>query len=143
MNRQKTLIFIIALALIGTTAGLLASMRSRQKLGSPGVKTSALPESQRLHVDLPERVLDYESEEVPQEQIVLDYLPMDTSFGQRRYTAPDKFWASVNVVLMGTDRTSIHKPQFCLGGAGWIIDDNLSTEATVQIERPYPYDLPV
>jgi hypothetical protein len=143
MTRHKTITFIVALALIGSTAGLLASMRSRQKLGAPGVKTSALPESQCLHVDLPERVLDYESVEVPQEQIVLDILPRDTSFGQRRYTAADTFQMNANVVLMGTDRTSIHKPQFCLGGTGWIIDDNLTTETTVHVERPYPYDLPV
>ena len=49
----------------------------------------------------------------------------------------------MNVVLMGKDRTSIHKPQFCLTGAGWNIDSGGSPETTVHLERPRPYDLPI
>jgi hypothetical protein len=47
----------------------------------------------------------------------------------------------LNVVLMGSDRTSLHKPQFCLIGAGWRIDR--TENVTVRIPRPQPYDLPV
>jgi hypothetical protein len=75
--------------------------------------------------------------------MVLDFLPKDTSFGQRLYTAADKFWVQANVVLMGADRTSIHKPQFCLGGLGFNIDAAASSETTIHIDRPVPYDLPV
>jgi hypothetical protein len=92
---------------------------------------------------LPERVLDYESEAVKIDQTVLDFLPKDTSFGQRRYTATDKFWIDVNVVLMGSDRTSIHKPQYCLTGQGWRLESGYSTQSNVHIDQPYPYDLPV
>jgi hypothetical protein len=143
MNRQKTIIVIVALVLIGGTAGLLANLRAHQRLGPPGVRTSALADSIRLQVELPERVLDYESTNLPVEQIVLDILPRDTSFGQRLYTAPDKFQTMINVVLMGTDRSSLHKPQICFEGQGWIINDNVSTETTVHIDRPCAYDLPV
>jgi hypothetical protein len=38
------------------------------------------------------------------------------------YRADDGFAALATVVLMGTDRTSIHKPQFCLTGQGWAIE---------------------
>jgi len=75
--------------------------------------------------------------------MVLDFLPKDTSFGQRVYIAPDKFWVQASVVLMGADRTSIHKPQFCLAGSGLNIDAAASLETTIHIERPVPYDLPV
>jgi hypothetical protein len=51
------------------------------------------------------------------------------------------FAAQVNVVLMGTDRASLHKPQFCLTGAGWTI---IKTELDkIHMERPFAYDLPV
>jgi hypothetical protein len=47
----------------------------------------------------------------------------------------------VNVVLMGGDRTSIHKPQFCLPGNGWAIDR--TETASVRVSKPHAYDLPV
>ncbi len=143
MNRQKTIILVVSLVLIGATAGLLMNLRAHQKLGLPAVKTSPLADSPCLQVDLPEHVPGYDSKPLEMQQIVMDYLPKDTSFGRRLYTAPDGFWTAVTVVLMGTDRTSLHKPQFCLSGSGWRIDDHLSSETSVRLERPCSYDLPV
>ena len=143
MNKQKWLIVILALGLIGGTAALLTRLQATQKLGQPAVKTRPIPGSLRLQVQLPERVLDCTSEEVEVDKTTLDWLPRDTSFGQRVYRAPDGFQTSVNVVLMGSDRTSIHKTEFCLEGQGWRIDRGASSEATVRMDRPYPYDLPV
>ena len=88
-------------------------------------------------------MLDYTSEAVEVDKATLGWLPQDTSFGQRLYRAPDGFEASVNVVLMGSDRTSLHKTEFCLEGQGWRIDRGASRETTVHMDRPYPYDLPV
>jgi hypothetical protein len=45
------------------------------------------------------------------------------------------------VVLMGADRSSIHKPQYCLKGSGFTW--NAAEPATVRISRPHAYDLPV
>lgn len=143
MNKQNWIILIVALGLMGGGAGLLAGLRANQKLGQPAVKASPIPGSIRLQVDLPERVLDYTSEAVEVDKATLTWLPQDTSFGQRLYRAPDGFEASVNVVLMGSDRTSIHKSEFCLEGQGWNIDRGASGETTVHLDRPYPYDLPV
>jgi len=42
---------------------------------------------------------------------------------------------------MGRDRTSIHKPQYCLTGQGWRIDR--SETSAIRIDRPRSYDLPV
>jgi hypothetical protein len=47
----------------------------------------------------------------------------------------------MNVVLMGTDRTSIHRPEWCLSGVGWTIDPQ--EVATVSISQPHPYQLEV
>jgi hypothetical protein len=143
MNKQKWIILIVALGLIGGAAGLLSRLRSNQKLGRPAVKTTPIPGSQRLQVDLPERVLDYTSEAIEVDDRTLGFLPQDTSFGQRRYQSPDGFTASINVVLMGRDRTSLHKTEYCLEGQGWSIDRNASAEVKVHLDRPFPYDLPV
>jgi hypothetical protein len=128
---------------MGGVAGLLAELSANQKLGQPAVKTSPIPGSVRLQVDLPERVLDYTSEAVEVDKRTSEWLPQDTSFGQRVYRAPDGFEVSVNVVLMGSDRTSLHKTEFCLEGQGWRIDRSVSCETTIHMERPYPYELPV
>ena len=42
---------------------------------------------------------------------------------------------------MGTDRTSIHKAEYCLQGQGLHIDQ--FSRDTVHMTRPQPYDLPV
>jgi hypothetical protein len=143
MNKQKWIILLVTLAMIAGGAGLLNQLRANQKLGAPGVKTSVIADSQRLQVVLPEHVLDYASEPMEEPQIVLDYLPKDTSFGQRLYKAFDGFQVQVNAVLMGMDRTSIHKPELCLGGQGWLVDAASSGETKVPMERPFAYDLPV
>lgn len=141
MNRQNWIIFTTALVLIGASAGVLAQFKGNQRLGQPGVKTSPISGSRNVRVELPERLPGYESEQIETPAIVIETLPKDTSYGQRRYRAADGFETVVNVVLMGADRTSLHKPQFCLEGAGWKIDRTEMT--TVPIDRPQPYELPV
>jgi hypothetical protein len=143
MNKQTWIILVVALGLMGGTAALLTRLQTGQKLGKPAVKTSPIPGSVRLKVELPEKVLDYTSKAIEVDKGVLEWLPPDTSFGQRVYQAPDGFEAMINVVLMGSDRTSIHKTEFCLEGQGWRIDQGASFQTTVHMERPYPYDLPV
>jgi hypothetical protein len=142
MTKQKWIIFAVALAMIGNGALMLNRLKTHQRLGRPGIKASPIADSKRLEIYLPEHVLNYDSVTVPVEEAGL---PRDTSFGQRNYTAVDNpnDKLQLNVVLMGTDRTSIHKPQFCLKGTGWDIDDTESTEDTVRMTRPYPYELPV
>jgi hypothetical protein len=143
MNRQKWLILLAALVMLAAAAALLTLLHTHQKLGRPGVKTRPLPDSIRLQVELPERVLDYTSDPLEVEKFVLDALPPDTSFGMRLYKAPDDFYIRMTAVLMGTDRTSLHKPELCLGGSGLSIDQAASSEENIPIQGPRPYDLPV
>jgi hypothetical protein len=143
MNRQKWVIFGAALVLMAGGVMLLGHLRTHQRLGVPGVKTASMPGSSNLHVLLPEHVLDYESAEVEIPELVTNTLPKDTSFGQRLYKAPDEFEILGNVVLMCKDRTSLHKPQFCLQGQGWNVDQNASMTTTIAMKKPIPYDLPV
>jgi hypothetical protein len=148
MTRRSWIILIVVLALMGGTAGLLAQWRTLQRMGKPGLKLTDQPilDSDGGVVGthsayLPEKVLDCVSEPVPVTKLELGWLPKDTTYGRRLYKAPDGFQAMISVVVMGTDRTSIHKPQYCLTGQGWRIDQ--SEQTSVRIERPHAYDLPV
>ncbi len=143
MNRQILICSILALCLIGGSAVVLHRVGAHQALAAPGVRTHSLPGSIRLQAELPQQVLDYDSELQDTDEITLSTLPSDTSFGQRRYHAPDGFGVDLRVVLMGRDRTSMHKPQLCLTGQGWQIDDRASAETQVRIQQPYEYNLPV
>ena len=143
MKERKWIFFAVTLLMIGGAAGVLVQLKAKQRLGQPGVKCDLQAENRSRRILLPETVLDCKSEAVEQEKMVLDTLPQDTSFGQRRYQAPDDFVMQLTAVMMGTDRTSLHKPQFCLEGSGWHIDLADSREEKVRIERPFAYDLPV
>ena len=143
--KKKWIIFALALAMMGGVAATLTRLSANEKLGLPGIKTAKIAGSQRLDIYLPERVLQYGSTNIPTAQPVLDGLPPDTSFAQRQYvsTSDPNDWLDLMVVLMGTDRTSIHKPQFCLKGTGWDLDTQNETGDVVPIDRPHAYDLPV
>jgi len=141
MKKSQWLVLLIAVALIAGTAAALTWFKKHQKLGEPGIKATPIPGDVVMKIDLPEHVLDFTSTNLPQAKIVLDTLPKDTSFAQRRYIAPDDFWVTANIILMGSDRTSIHKPEYCLPGQGWRIDEK--TTINLPIEGAHPYSLPI
>jgi hypothetical protein len=139
MKHRKWLILFVALALMAGTVGALTQLRANQKLGQPGIKATPIPGSVMMKIDLPERVLDFTSSNVPEPEVVLGYLPKDTTYVERRYQAPDGVWATATIVLMGADRTSIHRPDYCLPGQGWTIDSK--TAVTIPIGGEHPYEL--
>jgi hypothetical protein len=143
MNKKKAVLLAATLTMIVSTGWFLAHLHSLQHLGKPAVKTRPIAGSQNLEVILPEQVLDCDSEAIPLAEIVTNTLPPDTSFGQRLYKAADGFEIALSVVLMGADRTSLHKPQFCLEGQGWQLGPSSYSSATVPVQRPYAYELPV
>ena len=53
-----------------------------------------------MKVNLPERVLDFTSTNMPEPQVVLNFLPSDTSFAERIYTAPDGFQVQGTIILI-------------------------------------------
>lgn len=138
----------VVLALIGGAALMLINRDSFQKLGDPGVKLVDLPTYSETgeiireeSVYLPESVLNFSSSNRPISEVVLGWLPSDTTYGQRLYQTDDDFFLQMSVVLMGTDRTSIHKPEYCLTGQGWTITK--TTHETVPMTNPRVYELPV
>jgi hypothetical protein len=148
MNLRATIVLALVILMVGSTAGFLQYRRSHQKLGKPGIKLIATPVYDSTgnllstnSIYLPDAVPNFTSETQPVETAVLAWLPKDTTYGQRLYTTAEGLRIQVGVVMMGADRTSIHKPQYCLPAQGWTIQ---STEAdSIAISRPHPYSLPV
>lgn len=148
MKRQVWAVFVAALALMAVAAGVLARLQSGQRLGEPGLKVVAEPaydtEGRVIGTNsvwLPPQVLDYHSTSAPVTLEELGWLPKDTTYGRRQYTAPDGQRIALGVVLMGTDRTSIHKPEYCLPGQGFSITQ--TERDFVSVAKPRPYQLPV
>ncbi len=141
MKPHKWLVFCITFGLIACTAGALSWSRAHQRLGQPGILATPIPGSVMMKINLPEYVLDYTSTNVPEPEVVLGYLPPDSSYAERLYTAPDGLHITATIVLMGGDRTSIHKPDYCLPGQGWTIRDK--SVVNISVAGAQTYELPV
>lgn len=146
MKNSTRIILGVILGLIGLAWGFLAHFESRRTLGKPGVKIGPMtlfdPAGNPVaknSVLLPEVVDPYRSKPLPVTTMELNGLPKDTTFGKRIYRASDGFEVQLNVVLMGTDRTSIHQPQYCLVGQGWTVDR--TEDVQLKMSRPHRYEL--
>ncbi len=129
-----------ALFLMAVAGGAIFKLQSRQTLGQPGVLAEPQPGSARWRIPLPEQVAGMTSQEVPPAEEELSGLPADTSFGKRLYRTADGAPLLLQVVLMGRDRTSIHQPQYCLTGQGWLIEQ--TEEVRLSVARPQPHEIP-
>jgi hypothetical protein len=141
MKNLKWTFLAAALILMAGTAAALAWLRANQKLGAPGIKTTAIPGEVRMNIDLPAGVSDFTSTNVPEPQVAINYFPPDTSYAERLYFDPDGLRIQSTAILMGADRTSIHRPEYCLPGQGWNIDKKETV--TIPIDDDPPYHLRV
>ena len=149
MNRRLLLLCVSAVGMMAAGHLVLVYLRTHQRLGDPAVRMVNVPlitESNRLasatSVYMPERVSGYQSSFASVTEHELVVLPRDTCFGRRSYvTADGSLTAQASVVLMGTDRTSIHQPEFCLNSQGWVIQQKRNVR--IRMSQPYEYDLEV
>lgn len=150
MKQRAWQVFVAALILMAGTGMFLQRAQTRQHLGAPGVKLIpeptyaedgglVMPQS----IYLPPEVMGASSTSVPVSKLELEWLPADTTYGRRLYAWPDGRRLLVSVVLMGTDRTSIHRPEFCLNGQGWKYKASDTEVIQVPMQRPVEYTLPV
>ena len=131
---------IAALLLMALAGGAIYQLQTRQTLGRPGVLAEPQAGSPRWRIPLPEQVAGMTSQEVPAAEVELSALPADTSIGKRLYTATNGAPLLLQVVLMGRDRTSIHQPQYCLTGQGWLIEQ--TEEVRLPVAGPQPHEIP-
>ncbi len=131
---------VSALLLMAVASGAIFKLQARQTLGRPGVLAEPQTDSKRWRIPLPEQVAEMTSQAVEPVEEELTGLPPDTSFGKRLYRAADGSPLLLQVVLMGRDRTSIHQPQYCLTGQGWLIEK--TEEVRLPVARPQPHEIP-
>ena len=148
MNRKAAQVVTLFVVLMTCSAFLLSQVQSGLRLSPPGVKVGNVPlygekgnVIARTSVILPQSVPGFVVDNPPITQGEISVLPTDTTFGRRRYRTEDGFNAQINTILMGTDRTSIHTPDFCIRGQGWQI--NGTEKITIPMSKPVPYDLRV
>jgi hypothetical protein len=143
MKKQKSILLIATLVLVATAGGMLYWLKTHQRLGTPGIKTAPTSHPVVMEIDLPAKVLDFMStERLIQSAVVTNFLPKDTSFALRVYNTNEGIGAiQASVILMGKDRTSIHKPEYCLPGQGFRIE--AQTNIVIPIAGPQPYALNV
>jgi Protein of unknown function (DUF3485) len=137
MKYPKWTFLAIALILIFGTAAALAWLRANQKLGAPGIKATPIPGQIQMKIALPERVSDFTSTNIPEPEVAIGYFPEDTSYAERVYFDPDGLRIQSTVVMMGADRTSIHRPEYCLPGQGWNIDKKETVAIPITDNPPY------
>lgn len=53
----------------------------------------------------------------------LNVLPADTIIKKRLYTDAEGYWYAVSVVIGGTSKSSIHRPELCLPSQGFLMAD--------------------
>jgi hypothetical protein len=117
-------------------------------LGPPGVKVGYVPIYNELTnlvatngVLLPSQLEGFRSRPMPIFTDECKELPQDTTFGRKLYwSLGQDFQAELTTVLMGTDHTSIHQPQYCLVAQGWNITN--TERIVLHLDRPFPYEIP-
>jgi hypothetical protein len=137
MKNPKWTFLATALFLMAGTAAALAWLRANQKLGEPGIMATPIPGQVQMNIHLPERVSDFTSTNVPEPDIAIGYFPADTSYAERMYFDPDGLRIQSTAILMGTDRSSIHRPEYCLPGQGWKIDKKEIVDIPITDNPPY------
>ena len=119
----------VAMSLSGMAAFGIDHLKHAVRLGKPAVEIVAYPVkdengavARTNSIRLPASLPGYKSEQLPFVTHELETLPPDTTYGRRIYSAEDGGLEAIgSVVLMGNDRTSLHKPEYCLNGIGWIV----------------------
>lgn len=142
MSAKPKTILAVGMSLIALTWGGLTVWKQKQSLGNPGIRVGAM-EVRDEHgillgtngVILPPLVKNFISETLPFTRQEFDALPKDTTFGRRLYKSLKGEEILLTTVLMGTDRTSIHRPQYCLTGQGWLIAKTEPDEIEVPLAK--------
>lgn len=143
MKRREFAMLTAGWLMGGAASGALIHLQTNQRLGRPGLKASPIEGTARMRIELPLEVAGYRVTEHEVPELVVDSLPADTSLAQVHYRDTDGLEMQVMVVMMGTDRTSIHRPEFCLTGAGWRINEQRSERVRVRFIDPAAVELPV
>jgi EpsI family protein len=114
----------VTLAAALAAAAFLSHAARSPNRGTAGI---ALKSDGVTPVDLPVFLdSDWMGQEAVVTEVERQILPADTGFSRKNYLSMSGASRSVflSIVLSGRDRTSIHRPELCLVGQGWTINDS-------------------
>lgn len=115
-----------AVALCGAGLALCAVTDTTYRVGEAPVT-----------LDLPVQLEGFSSEEVPMQARERQLLDEDVRIGRRFYMAKSGERAVLaSVVLSGAVKRSLHEPQVCLPGQGWVISSKSAVEIDCGLDRP-------
>jgi len=89
-----------------------------------------------LTLDLPYFVGDYAGIEQEVSEAEKTILPPDTEFARKIYQTLDGDTINCQIVLSGGTRRSIHRPEVCLPGQGWVISGSEVLEVPLSNQKP-------
>lgn len=135
------MILVLSLIMLGTCV-ICWHFKVHQTIGKPafrivlGELMNEKDEVVRTNIiELPAEVGAFTSKPLIVSNHELNWLPDDTLYGRRRYTCTTNgFFGDLSIVLMEKDRTSIHKPQYCLPAGGFTITKEETVELPVLLE---------
>ncbi|MDK3156685.1 exosortase-associated EpsI family protein [Kamptonema cortianum] len=113
-NRKKEWIGYSAVILI-----LLGTVAAVNLMGE--VKTS---ESLPLKLPLPTFVGSWWGQTIPVSDMERTVLPSDTVISKMLYRNPAGFEVFSTILVSGREGRSIHRPEYCLPGQGWVITNS-------------------
>lgn len=89
-----------------------------------------------ISMDLPIFVGDYAGMDEEVTAAERKILPPDTGFAKKRYSTLQNDELNCQIVMSGSGRRSIHKPEVCLDGQGWTIASREVIPITLKNGKP-------
>lgn len=86
-------------------------------------------------LDLPERVGDFRGKDQPISEGERVILPQGTEFAKMGYDDSSGDLVSCQIVLSAGDKRSIHRPEICLPGQGWTIQNQQTVPIALKSGR--------
>jgi EpsI family protein len=119
----SAVLIAMVVGVLGSGILLTATTADVKKVSEPGVKL--YPDGTPLLVDQAGDWTGGEKQGLTKEE--QDLLPKDTEGSRRLFKNRNGDQLYCSVILAGRDVTSIHRPELCLPGQGWTINEHLET----------------
>ena len=113
----------VVVGILGSGVLLTATTSDVEKASEPGVKL--YPDGTPFLVGQAGDWTGSEKEGLTKEEH--DLLPQDTEGSRRLFKNWDGDEVRCSIILAGREATSIHRPELCLPGQGWTINEHMET----------------
>jgi hypothetical protein len=89
-----------------------------------------------ISMKLPDSLDGYTGEDQPVSEAEKTILPADTEFAKKVYSNGSGNTINCQIVLAGGEKRSIHRPEICLPGQGWVLKSSAVVPVPVPGHKP-------